>query len=96
MCYLPSTVREVEGLKAYEKLKIKKILNKLNELVEALDEGDYWLDPNFEDQEEIEFEDWWGDDEHHWFVDEVSSELCILQVCRYCGRTIQKTCKNCS
>jgi len=43
MCYLPSTVREVEGLKAYEKLKIKKILNKLNELVEALDEGDYWL-----------------------------------------------------
>ena len=83
-------------MKAYEKLKIRKILKKLNDLAAILDEGDYWMDLNTEDEAETEFIEWWGNDEHDWFVDETPPELCILEVCRSCGRTIQKTCDNCS
>ncbi len=86
----------MEALKAYEKMKIKKILQKLESLIDILDEGDYWMDLQEETETETEFVDWWGNDEHDWFVDEVSSELCILQVCRCCGRTVQTSCENCA
>ncbi len=85
----------METLKAYEKMKIRKILRKLESLVDILDEGDYWMDLDQEDETETEFEEWWGNDERDWFVDEVSPKLCILQVCRSCGRTVQTTCENC-
>jgi len=83
-------------LKAYEKQKIKRILTKLNQLIEALDEGDYWMNHDSEDEKEIEIQDWCGNDDMDWFIDEVPVELCILKVCRFCGRTLQETCKNCA
>lgn len=77
-------------------MKIRRILTKLNQLIRALDEGDYWMDQNDQTERETEIEDWCGNDENDWFVDEAPPKLCILEICGDCGRTVQKTCENCS
>jgi len=50
-----------------------------------------------EDQKETEIADWWGAyDMDYDASDETDEQLCLLEVCRVCGRTLVQTCENCS
>ena len=80
------------------KIKIKKDLHRihqiLNELVQTLDEGDYWMEIN-EDQEaevvEVDSLDFDIDDDY-------PTRLHFALICEYCGRTRESTrepCINC-
>lgn len=97
MCYLPSATREMVRLNKYDRIRFQKLMLKLDKLSQLLDEGDYWLDIPDEEQREIEIEDWWGaNDMDYDASDETDEQLCVLQVCRVCGRTLVQTCENCS
>ena len=76
------------------KAKIREIQIKLMELAQVLDEGDYWMDHQDHQEEEIRLEDWVGQDDFEPNGD-IQAPLVFREICTTCGDD-PRICDHCS
>lgn len=67
------------------KAKIREIQIKLLELAQVLDEGDYWMDYQDEDEMEIRLNDWVGQEDGLVENGDIEAPLVMREICTTCG-----------
>jgi hypothetical protein len=67
------------------KTKIREIQIKLMELAQALDEGDYWMHYQEEDEMDIRLNDWVGQEDGLVENGDIDAPLVFRKVCPNCG-----------
>lgn len=80
--------------KIHWKTKIREIQIKLLELAQVLDEGDYWMDYQEDEEMEIRLNDWVGQEDDLIENGDIEAPLVLREICRTCGND-PKSCDYC-